>query len=56
VPARRVTELLAGTLPDAVHAVIAGAGHMSPMTHAATVNAAIAAHLARHPAGVFAAA
>jgi pimeloyl-ACP methyl ester carboxylesterase len=40
VPARRVTELLAGTLPDAVHAVIAGAGHMSPMTHAATVNAA----------------
>jgi pimeloyl-ACP methyl ester carboxylesterase len=55
-PARRVTELLAGTLPAAVVAVIGGAGHMSPVTHASTVNSAIVKHLARHPAGMFAAA
>lgn len=55
-PARRVTDLLAATLPEAIHAVIAGAGHMAPVTHGPAVNAAIAKHLARHPAGVFAAA
>ena len=55
-PARRVTELLAATLPEAAHAVIPGAGHMSPLTHSAAVNAAIVKHLARHPAEVVAAA
>jgi pimeloyl-ACP methyl ester carboxylesterase len=55
-PARRVTELLAATLPEAVLGVIAGAGHMSPLTHSAAVNAAIVEHLAGHPADVIAAA
>ena len=55
-PARRVSQILAGALPEAIHAVIAGAGHMSPVTHPAAVNAAIAAHLARHPVEAFAAA
>jgi pimeloyl-ACP methyl ester carboxylesterase len=50
-PVRRVVELLAGALPSAIHGVIAGAGHMAPVTHAAAVNAAIAAHLSRHPVG-----
>jgi pimeloyl-ACP methyl ester carboxylesterase len=55
-PARRVTELLAATLPEAVQGVTAGAGHMSPLTHSAAVNAAIVKHLTRHPADVIAAA
>ncbi|HKZ06247.1 MAG TPA: alpha/beta hydrolase [Methylomirabilota bacterium] len=55
-PARRVTERLAATLPEAVLGMIAGAGHMSPLTHSAAVNAAIVKHLARHPADVIAAA
>jgi pimeloyl-ACP methyl ester carboxylesterase len=55
-PVRRVLQLLAGVLPSAIHGVIAGAGHMAPVTHAETVNAAITAHLARHPIGAVAAA
>ena len=55
-PVRRVVELLAGALPNTVHGVIAGAGHMAPVTHADAVNAAIVAHLARHPVGAAAAA
>jgi pimeloyl-ACP methyl ester carboxylesterase len=55
-PARQVGQILAGALPDAIQGVVAGAGHMAPLTHAAAVNAAIAAHLGRHPAGVVAAA
>ena len=50
-PVRRVTALLAGVLPNVIHGVVAGAGHMAPVTHADAVNAAIAAHLARHPIG-----
>lgn len=55
-PVRRVVELLAGVLPSTIHGVIAGAGHMAPVTHADAVNAAIAAHLARHAIGAVAAA
>jgi Predicted hydrolases or acyltransferases (alpha/beta hydrolase superfamily) len=50
-PVRRVVDLLAGALPNAIHGVIAGAGHMAPVTHADAVNAAITAHLGRHPVG-----
>jgi pimeloyl-ACP methyl ester carboxylesterase len=56
LPARRVSELLAGVLPEAVLTVIAGAGHMGPLTHAGPVDAAIAAQLAQDRAGVVAAA
>lgn len=43
--ARRVTEVLAATLPGARREVIAGAGHMGPLTHGAAVDALIAAHI-----------
>ena len=55
-PVRRVVELLAGVLPSTIHGVVAGAGHMAPVTHADAVNAAITAHLTRHPIGAVAAA
>lgn len=38
-PARRVAELLAHALPNAVRAEVPGAGHLGPITHEATVNA-----------------
>lgn len=37
-PSRRVVELLAHALPHAVRRELPGAGHLGPMTHAATVN------------------
>lgn len=37
---------LLGRLPNARHVVVAGAGHMAPITHSAPVAAAIAGHLA----------
>ena len=46
--AHRVVALLAKTLPRRHLIEIDGAGHMSPLTHAAEVNAAVAAHLERH--------
>ena len=49
--ARSVVELLRDQLPRAWLLEIEGAGHMSPITHAAPVNAAIAQHLARCIAG-----
>lgn len=51
-PAERVTEILARAIPGARRTVIPGAGHMSPLTHAAEVAAAIADHLERASAGV----
>lgn len=39
-----VMEVLAGRVPGARTAVVAGAGHMAPLTHAAQVAALIAAH------------
>ncbi len=44
-PARRISEILASEIPGARRTVIPGAGHMSPLTHAAEVAAAIADHL-----------
>jgi pimeloyl-ACP methyl ester carboxylesterase len=49
--ARSVVELLRDQLPHAWLVEIEGAGHMSPITHAGAVNAAIAQHLARCTAG-----
>ncbi|MDB4932995.1 MAG: alpha/beta superfamily hydrolase [Myxococcaceae bacterium] len=43
--ARRVTEVLAGALPNARREVVAGAGHMGPLTHAAAVEPLIARHI-----------
>jgi pimeloyl-ACP methyl ester carboxylesterase len=45
VAARRVSEVLAGALPDARLEVIAGAGHMGPLTHAALVEPLIVRHI-----------
>lgn len=46
LPARRICQLLEAILPHAQGRTIAGAGHMSPVTHRAEVNALIAAHVA----------
>jgi pimeloyl-ACP methyl ester carboxylesterase len=43
--AKRVAVHLASALPDAHAEVVAGAGHMGPITHARDVNARIEAHL-----------
>ena len=40
-PAHRITTLLAEALPHAKVTEIAGAGHMSPITHATPVNDAV---------------
>jgi pimeloyl-ACP methyl ester carboxylesterase len=42
---RRITVQLASALPNAHVEVVAGAGHMGPITHANDVNALIEAHL-----------
>jgi pimeloyl-ACP methyl ester carboxylesterase len=46
VPTRAIAERLPMLLPAARLAVVAGAGHMGPVTHADKVNAAIARHIA----------
>lgn len=50
--ASRVVDLLHESLPARVLVEIEGAGHMSPVTHAAPVNAAIEAHLECHSVGL----
>ncbi len=47
-PTRRITELLARTMQDSRYHIIPEAGHMSPLTHAAAVNAVISEHLTRN--------
>lgn len=47
-PTRRIAELLAGVLPDVARGELPGAGHMGPISHAAEVNAQIAAFLEAH--------
>jgi pimeloyl-ACP methyl ester carboxylesterase len=42
---RIVVERLATTLPNATSQILPGLGHMGPITHAAQVNALLAAHL-----------
>lgn len=44
-PARRISEIVVEGIPAAVSVPIAGAGHLSPITHPEPVNQAIAAHL-----------
>lgn len=44
-PSRAITRLLAETLPRARHRTIRDAGHMSPITHAAEVNALVVEHV-----------
>ena len=44
---QRLMHVLRVTLPNCAHVLIEGAGHMSPVTHAAAVNAAIEGHLER---------
>ncbi|MEO8500284.1 MAG: alpha/beta fold hydrolase [Vicinamibacteria bacterium] len=43
--ARRVVAILGATLPRGRVEIIDGAGHMGPLTHGASVNAVIAAHI-----------
>ena len=45
--ARSVARLLAQVLPDVTTAELEGAGHMAPVTHPDTVNAAIEAHISQ---------
>jgi pimeloyl-ACP methyl ester carboxylesterase len=61
-PSRAIARLLAETLPGARHRTICNAGHMSPITHPADVNALVVEHLrmnraatCAHPAAVVAA-
>ena len=46
-PTRLIAETLPSLLPNAHRIVVAGAGHMGPMTHTAEVNAIIIQHLAK---------
>ena len=46
---RSLTHHLAGTFPRACATIIAGAAHMSPMTHAHEVSRVLAEHFAAHP-------
>jgi pimeloyl-ACP methyl ester carboxylesterase len=46
-PTRLIADTLPSLLPDCRLAVVAGAGHMGPLTHVAQVNALIAAHIER---------
>src|SRR5262245_24187054 len=45
-PTRQIAEILPDLLPNSRVAVITGAGHMGPLTHAEAVNAAIVRHVA----------
>jgi pimeloyl-ACP methyl ester carboxylesterase len=49
-PTRLIAETLPTLMPSAHLAVIAGAGHMGPLTHTPEVNAAIARHIAESDA------
>lgn len=46
--AAAVVDILRACLPNHTSAEVAGAGHMSPVTHAPAVNALIEAHIAAH--------
>jgi pimeloyl-ACP methyl ester carboxylesterase len=46
-PTRLIADALPGAMDCARLEVIAGAGHLGPLTHAAAVNARIAAHIAK---------
>lgn len=46
-PSRRIVQMLAGAMPEAYVQEVAGAGHMSPLTHPDVVNNLIREHLYR---------
>jgi pimeloyl-ACP methyl ester carboxylesterase len=52
-PARLIAELLSTILPNARLAVVDGAGHMGPLTHAAAVNALVDGHMDAADAAAF---
>jgi pimeloyl-ACP methyl ester carboxylesterase len=52
VPTRAIAERLPMLLPTARLAIVEGAGHMGPLTHAEQVNAAIVRHIAEADASV----
>ena len=45
LPTRRICELLSRALPAAALKIVAGAGHMAPLTHRDEVNSLIVAHI-----------
>ena len=47
-PSQEIVRLLSRSLPRVLHRTIEGASHMSPLTHAAEVNAVIISHLRSH--------
>ncbi|XSG83486.1 MAG: alpha/beta fold hydrolase [Methyloligella sp. ZOD6] len=47
-PARQVSEMLSGALPNAELTIIPGAGHMSPFTHQREIVRLIRSHLSSH--------
>jgi pimeloyl-ACP methyl ester carboxylesterase len=49
-PSRLIAEILQALVPDARLEIVASAGHMGPLTHAAQVNAAITRHIAESEA------
>ncbi|MCU7844454.1 MAG: alpha/beta hydrolase [Candidatus Thiodiazotropha sp. (ex Monitilora ramsayi)] len=50
-PALAVVDILAGKLPQSLHIVISGAGHMSPFTHSDQVMGLISEHLSNVSGG-----
>lgn len=50
LPVRRLADRIAGVLPDAWQSVVAGAGHMAPLSHPLETAALLMAHLARSSA------
>jgi pimeloyl-ACP methyl ester carboxylesterase len=46
-PTRLIAEILSALMPASKLMVVSDAGHMGPLTHAETVNAAIARHIAQ---------
>jgi pimeloyl-ACP methyl ester carboxylesterase len=46
-PSRRIVQMLTGAMPKAYVQEVAGAGHMSPLTHPDAVNDLIREHLYR---------
>jgi pimeloyl-ACP methyl ester carboxylesterase len=48
LPTRRICQLLEPVLPHAQGKTIAGAGHMSPLTHREQVDALVATHIGTH--------
>jgi pimeloyl-ACP methyl ester carboxylesterase len=50
IPTRAIAERLPMLLPAARLAIVEGAGHMGPLTHADKVNATIARHIAESEA------